>query len=72
MAKAVEPGLPKMRIEESAARRQARVDSGEDVLVGVNKYLAPEEASRSPILDVDTAKVQEAQIREAGAGEGRP
>ena len=62
MAKAVAANLPKLRIEESAARRQARVDSGEDVLVGVNKYLAPEE-TEIPILDVDTAKVQEAQIR---------
>jgi methylmalonyl-CoA mutase len=62
MAKAVAANLPKLRIEESAARRQARVDSGEDVLVGVNKYLSPEEID-IPILDVDTAKVQEAQIR---------
>ena len=62
MAKAVAANLPKLRIEESAARRQARIDSGEDVLVGVNKYLAPEEVE-IPILDVDTAKVQEAQIR---------
>ncbi|MCL5736706.1 MAG: methylmalonyl-CoA mutase family protein, partial [Actinobacteria bacterium] len=62
MARAVAAGLPKLRIEESAARRQARVDSGQDVVVGVNEYLAPEEVE-IPILDVDTAKVQEAQIR---------
>ncbi len=62
MAKAVAANLPKLRIEESAARRQARVDSGQDVLVGVNKYLAPEE-TEIPVLDVDTAMVQEAQIR---------
>jgi methylmalonyl-CoA mutase len=62
MAKAVAANLPKLRIEESAARRQARVDSGADVLVGVNKYLAPEE-TEIPILDVDTAKVQESQIK---------
>ena len=62
MTKAVAANLPKLRIEESAARRQARVDSGQDVLVGVNKYLSPEE-TEIPILDVDTAKVQESQIR---------
>jgi methylmalonyl-CoA mutase len=62
MTKAVAANLPKLRIEESAARRQARVDSGQDVLVGVNKYLAPEE-TEIPILDVDTAKVQESQLR---------
>ena len=62
MAKAVAANLPKLRIEESAARRQARLDSGQDVLVGVNKYLPPEEAE-IPILDVDTVKVQESQIR---------
>ena len=62
MAKAVAANLPKLRIEESAARRQARVDSGQDVVVGVNKYLPPEE-TEIPILDIDTAKVQESQIR---------
>jgi methylmalonyl-CoA mutase len=62
MAKAVAANLPKLRIEESAARRQARVDSGQDVVVGVNKYLNPDE-TEVPILDVDTAKVQEAQIQ---------
>ena len=40
MTKAVESGMPKLRIEEAAARRQARVDRGEDVIVGVNKYRA--------------------------------
>lgn len=62
MARAVASNMPKLRIEESAARRQARIDSGQDVLVGVNKYQADEEVP-VPILDVDTAKVQEAQIR---------
>ena len=38
MTKAIETGLPKMRIEEAAARRQARIDSGKEVIVGVNKY----------------------------------
>jgi methylmalonyl-CoA mutase len=62
MAKAVAANLPKLRIEESAARRQARVDSGQDVVVGVNKYPSPSEDDIA-ILDVDTAKVQESQIR---------
>jgi methylmalonyl-CoA mutase len=61
MTKAVEAGLPKLRIEESSARRQARVDRGEDVIVGVNKYVAPDD---TPIdfLDVDNAKVRADQI----------
>ncbi len=61
MTKAVEAGLPKLRIEESSARRQARVDRGEDVIVGVNKYIAPND---TPIdfLDVDNAKVRADQI----------
>ena len=47
MTKAVEAGLPKLRIEEAAARRQARIDRGEDVIVGVNKYQARERSDRS-------------------------
>ena len=43
MAKAIESGMPKMRIEESAARKQARIDRGSDVIVGVNKYKLPDE-----------------------------
>jgi methylmalonyl-CoA mutase len=61
MTKAVESGMPKLRIEESAARRQARVDRGEEVIVGVNKYrLAQEDAV--DILDVDNEKVRAQQI----------
>ena len=61
MTKAVESGMPKLRIEETAARRQAEIDRGEDVIVGVNKYkLAQEEAI--DILDIDNAKVREAQV----------
>jgi len=56
MTKAVESGLPKMRIEESAARRQARIDRGEEVIVGVNKY-RPEGAEQIDILDIDNTKV---------------
>jgi methylmalonyl-CoA mutase len=62
MAKAIETGLPKMRIEEASARRQAHIDSGKETLVGVNKYrLAKEEPLE--ILDIDNTAVREAQIR---------
>lgn len=61
MTKAVETGLPKMRIEESAAKRQARVDKGEDVVVGVNKYKLDDEAPID-ILNIDNAKVRKGQI----------
>jgi methylmalonyl-CoA mutase len=61
MTKAVESGMPKLRIEESAARKQARVDRGEEVVVGVNKY-QPEEPEHVDILVVDNTKVREAQI----------
>jgi methylmalonyl-CoA mutase len=61
MAKALETGLPKMRIEEAAARRQARIDSGKEVIVGVNRYrLAKEDPIE--ILDVDNTAVRMAQI----------
>ncbi|MEQ1705627.1 MAG: methylmalonyl-CoA mutase [Rickettsiales bacterium] len=61
MTKAIEAGIPKQKIEESAARKQARIDRGEDVIVGVNKYQLKEE-DPIDILDVDNAKVREAQI----------
>ena len=62
MAKAIETGLPKMRIEEAAARRQARIDSGRETIVGVNKNrLAKEDPIE--ILDVDNSAVRESQIR---------
>jgi methylmalonyl-CoA mutase len=61
MSKAVEAGIPKMRIEEAAARRQARIDSGEETIVGVNKYrLAKEDPI--DILDVDNTAVRLSQI----------
>ncbi|GAB4264630.1 MAG: methylmalonyl-CoA mutase [Pararhodobacter sp.] len=61
MTKAVASGMPKLRIEESAARRQAMIDRGEEVIVGVNKYrLAKEDPIE--ILDIDNVKVREAQI----------
>jgi methylmalonyl-CoA mutase len=61
MTKAVEAGIPKLRIEEAAARRQARVDRGEDVIVGVNKF-ETENASPMEIRDIDNASVRTQQI----------
>jgi methylmalonyl-CoA mutase len=61
MTKAVESGMPKLRIEEAAARRQARIDRGEEVIVGVNKYQSGE-TTPVDILDVDNAAVRHAQI----------
>jgi methylmalonyl-CoA mutase len=62
MTRAVESGMPKMRIEESAVQRQARVDRGEETIVGVNKYQLEEEPEID-ILSIDNAAVREAQIR---------
>jgi methylmalonyl-CoA mutase len=61
MTKAIEAGIPKMRIEEAAARRQANIDSGQDVIVGVNAYRAAEEP-QIPVLDIDGATVRSAQL----------
>jgi len=61
MTKAVESGMPKMKIEEAAARRQARVDRGDEVVVGVNKY-QPKEEAEIPLLEVDNTRVREAQV----------
>jgi methylmalonyl-CoA mutase len=62
MTRAVETGMPKLRIEESATLRQARIDRGEETIVGVNKY-QQEEETEIDILDIDNAAVREAQIR---------
>lgn len=62
MAKAIETGLPKMRIEEAAARKQARIDSKKDTIVGVNKYRLEKEAPIE-ILEVDNTAVRDAQIK---------
>src|SRR5580692_6656266 len=62
MAKAIETGIPKMRIEEAAARRQAQIDSGKEILVGVNRY-RPAEEQRIDVLVVDNKAVRESQIR---------
>jgi methylmalonyl-CoA mutase len=61
MTKAVEQGLPKLRIEEAAARRQARLDRGEEVIVGVNKYKS-DGMPPVKLLDIDNTKVREQQI----------
>ena len=61
MTKAIEAGMPKLRIEEAAARRQARVDRGEDVIVGVNEFQAPEEPELD-LREIDNTAVREAQV----------
>ena len=61
MTKAVESGMPKLRIEQAAALRQARIDRGEEVIVGVNKYQLDEEPEVD-ILDIDNTAVREAQV----------
>jgi methylmalonyl-CoA mutase len=61
MTKAIEEGIPKMRIEEAAAKKQARIDSGQDIIVGMNKYRLEEEELLQ-ILEVDNAKVRRQQI----------
>jgi methylmalonyl-CoA mutase len=62
MAKAIETGLPKMRIEEVAARKQARIDSGEEVIVGVNRYRLEKE-SPLEVREVDNNAVRESQLK---------
>ena len=62
MAKAIETGIPKMRIEEAAARKQARIDSGKDQIIGVNSYQLEKEAIIET-LEVDNKSVREAQIK---------
>ena len=61
MAKAIETGLPKMRIEEAAAKKQARIDAGYEVIVGVNRYQTTEE-SQLEIREVDNTEVRKEQI----------
>ncbi len=61
MAKAIETGIPKMRIEEAAARKQARIDAHKDIIVGVNRYRLEKE-DPIDILDIDNTAVRQAQI----------
>lgn len=62
MTRAIEEGLPKMRIEEAAARKQARIDSGKDQIIGVNIF-PPADSAPIDILEVDNTAVREAQVR---------
>ena len=62
MAAAIESGVPKLRIEEAAAKKQARIDRGEDVIVGVNKFQIDEQ-DVVDILEIDNEQVREAQLR---------
>ncbi|KAI8925046.1 methylmalonyl-CoA mutase-domain-containing protein [Entophlyctis helioformis] len=63
MAKAVASGMPKLRIEESAAKRQARIDSGQEIIVGVNKFKAPSgDESKVDVLAIDNTIVRTAQV----------
>ena len=66
MTKAIEAGIPKMRIEEAAARKQARIDSGQDIIVGVNKYRLEQEDPLH-ILEVDNETVRKQQIERLNA-----
>ncbi len=61
MTKAIETGLPKMRIEEAAARKQARIDAGKEIIVGVNKY-RPEKDKEIELMEVDNTAVLQAQL----------
>ena len=61
MAKAIETGMPKLRIEEAAARKQARIDKGDDVIVGVNKYTLDEEDDVD-VLEIDNQAVRDSQL----------
>ena len=61
MTKAIEAGIPKMRIEEAAAQKQALIDSGKDAIIGVNVFKTDDEQAID-ILDIDNAEVRENQI----------
>ncbi|MEM1216652.1 MAG: methylmalonyl-CoA mutase [Bacteroidota bacterium] len=62
MAKAIEQGLPKLKIEEAAARKQARIDSGQDKIIGVNLFINEDEEEEIDVLKVDNTAVREAQV----------
>lgn len=70
MAKAIEQGLPKMRIEEAAAKKQARIDSGKEIVVGVNHFQVGQTEGKDhafDLLEVDNSKVKEAQLARLAA-----
>jgi methylmalonyl-CoA mutase len=67
MAKAVASGMPKLRIEESAAKRQARIDSGQEVIVGVNKFQVTSDDKKVDVLAIDNTKVRTSQVQKIQA-----
>jgi methylmalonyl-CoA mutase len=67
MTRAIERGLPQRKIAEAAARRQARIDRGEDVIVGVNRFVSPELDAVPELLTVDNAAVLQAQLQQLSA-----
>lgn len=62
MTKAIEAGIPKMRIEEAAARKQAKIDSGEEFIIGVNSFKSSQKQPEFDILDIDNSMVRQKQI----------
>ena len=62
MTNAIVSGMPKMRIEESAARRQAKIDSGKETIVGVNKFRLKDEVNNFDVLKIDNTEVRRKQI----------
>ncbi len=62
MTKAIEAGIPKMRIEEAAARKQAKIDSGEEFIIGVNSFRSTQSQTKLDILDIDNTEVRRKQI----------
>ena len=70
MAKAIETGLPKLRIEEASARTQARIDSGRQTIVGINKYRLDHE-DPIDILEIDNTEVRKEQIERLDGSQGR-
>jgi methylmalonyl-CoA mutase len=70
MAKAIEAGIPKLRIEEAAAKTQARIDGGQQAIIGVNIF-KPENEAAIDVLKVDNASVRAQQTRQAPAAQGR-
>lgn len=66
MARAIEAGIPKLRIEEAAAKKQARIDQGKDVIVGVNKYKLEKDEGIPDILEIDNDAVRKGQVKRLG------
>ena len=62
MTNSIVSGMPKMRIEESAARRQAKIDSGKETIVGVNKFRLKDEVNNFDVLKIDNTEVRRKQI----------